>query len=85
MSYVIAVFGSRNDTLKFYNRLKQNGVKASVIATPKIPSVRCGVCVKIKWEDYEKVKKIMLGKIETNFLGFYEIKIENNKLVTKKL
>jgi len=85
MDYIIAVFNSRNAVLKCYQVLSSVGFTTSVISTPRVKGLSCGICVKIKKEDYHMIKKTLSQYDIPNFSGFYQIKKENENLVAIKL
>jgi len=85
MDYIIAVFNSRNAVLKCYQFLSSKGFDVSVISTPRVKGLSCGICVKIKKEDYYNIKKALSQYDISNFNSFYEIKKEKQNLVAIKL
>ncbi|MDD4211251.1 MAG: DUF3343 domain-containing protein [Clostridia bacterium] len=85
MNYIIALFSNRNSTLRFYNMLTRLGVRSSVISTPKIPGFNCGVCVKLNKNDYNLATNLLYRSEFSDFLGFYEIKKDGEKLYSVKI
>lgn len=71
VSYVIAVFSIRSSTMEFSLLLKNNGIRNSVIETPKAISASCGVCVKISENDVFKAKQVLKVYGVKNFVNFY--------------
>ena len=85
MDYIIAVFNSRNAVLKCQQILSSMDFITSIISTPRVKGLSCGICVKINKEDYFNIKKVLLQYDIPNFKGFYQIKKENGNLVAIKL
>jgi hypothetical protein len=85
VEYNIIVFLSRSGALKCYQILKKAGLDVSVISTPKISGLGCGICVKIKPEDFIIAKRIVTSYLIDGFVGFYEIKKQLGKLVANKI
>lgn len=72
MEYVIAVYRSRNISIKAYNFLSNNGVTCALVSTPRSANVGCGLSVKFNKADYSTVKGV-LSNAET-FVGFFLVK-----------
>ena len=72
MEYIIAVYRSRNVTLRAYNFLSSQGVTCALISTPRSANVGCGLSVKFNKADFPTVKSA-LASGET-FVGFFLVK-----------
>lgn len=81
MNYVVTVFKARSGTMKFHNFLKKNGIKSSVIATPKSVGSNCGICVKLSCDNYPLCKKMLTRSRIRDFIGFYLITKEGVKVL----
>ncbi len=46
--YYIAVFKSRNQTMKYYNTLKGERVRCEIVNTPRQVSLGCGLSVRFE-------------------------------------
>ena len=46
--YYIAVFKSRNQTMKYYNTLKAERVRCEIVNTPRQVSLGCGLSVRFE-------------------------------------
>lgn len=73
MDYVIAVYRSRNVSMRAYNFLQSKGVTCALISTPRNANVGCGLSVKFPKEALSRVRNV-LSDAET-FVGFFLVKI----------
>lgn len=69
MEYVIAVYRSRNVSMRAYNYLLKNGVTCALISTPRAANVGCGLSVKFAKHLLPSVRNT-LSQGET-FVGFF--------------
>lgn len=76
MEYVLAVYRSRNVSIKAYNFLIANGATCALVSTPRAAGVGCGLSVKMSKRDFERFAGA-LGKGET-FAGFFLYRITNS-------
>lgn len=67
------MFTSRNDTLKFYNLIKQQNGFCSIISTPHTLSRSCGISVKISSNLINYAKHLISNNNFTTFKGIYEV------------
>ena len=72
MDYIIAVYRSRNVSIRAYNFLSNNGVTCALVSTPRSANVGCGLSVKFNKADFPTVKGV-LSSAET-FVGFFLVK-----------
>jgi len=71
MNYVIAVFLSRSETLSFVNALRNMGISAIVVQTPKEAGRTCGLSAKFSYENFSEVKIFISRMRFMSFQGFY--------------
>lgn len=71
MTYFIAVFSIRTDTVQFYAFLNKNGVPASIVETPKGATASCGISVKFSGTYINKVRKLLFQSGIRSFVSFY--------------
>ena len=69
MEYVIAVYRSRNVSMRAYNYLMRNGVTCALISTPRAANVGCGLSVKFSKQALPSFRQV-LSQGET-FVGFF--------------
>ena len=82
MEYIIAVYRSRNVTLKAYNFLSSQGVTCALISTPRSANVGCGLSVKFGRHVFARVRDV-LSQGET-FVGFFLVRqTQQGSLVTR--
>ena len=67
------MFTSRNDTLRFYNLIKQYNGFCSIISTPHTLSRSCGISVKISNTLLNISKQLISNNKFFTFKGIYEI------------
>lgn len=85
-SFGIASFRSRQQVLKFETALRREGVRASVITTPRDVSVGCGLSIRYELEDFERVYALYQQLRPSNLIGFYRVtRTEGNRTVTTPL
>lgn len=85
MEYVVVSFRSRVHTVKFYQILKNGGVRCEIINTPKEAGVGCGLSVKFGKERFIFVKKVLLNANLSTFAGFFLVKIMGNQRIVKSI
>ncbi|MDD3411385.1 MAG: DUF3343 domain-containing protein, partial [Eubacteriales bacterium] len=56
--FAIASFRSRQQVLKFEAALRREGVRVSVVTTPRDVAVGCGLSVRFEPEDYDRVREV---------------------------
>ncbi|MCM1194895.1 MAG: DUF3343 domain-containing protein [Corallococcus sp.] len=76
MEYVIAIYRSRNVSMRAYNYLQNKGITCALISTPRAANVGCGLSVKFAKNVLREVRGV-LSSGET-FVGFYLVKITLN-------
>lgn len=69
---IIAVFGSRNETLYFSHILKENGFFSQIINTPKEVGRACGLSVKFSYNALTFAKNIINEKPFRTFVGIFK-------------
>jgi hypothetical protein len=84
MSYIIAIWNNRTNTLKFYNMLKKYNINASVIAVPRVAGLKCGVCVKFYKQDYKFISNLLNNMNTSDFKGLYEVSEDGIRTLTIK-
>ena len=72
MEYIIAVYRSRNVSMRAYNFLSSQGVTCALISTPRSANVGCGLSVKFSKSAFPAVRGV-LSSAET-FVGFFLVK-----------
>lgn len=71
--YGIAAFRSRQQVLMFENVLRREGVQTQVVSTPRDVSMGCGLSVRFRLEDTDRVIRT-LGRINRgNLIGVYRV------------
>lgn len=74
MEYLIAVFKSRTQVIKFHEKLRYFGIKSEVVNTPREASLGCGLSVKFATEDFGYANNILKMEGYASFAGFFKIK-----------
>ena len=78
MKYIIVMFSSRNDTMRFYSLIKKFNGFCSIINTPHSLARSCGISVKISGQQIALAKQIVNANKFDSFKGIFEINIVNN-------
>ncbi len=71
--YHFAAFRSRDNTVRFYERLRSQQVRCSVINTPKEASVGCGISVKYSPQSQKEASQALARGNYKTFIGFFEV------------
>lgn len=71
--YVIAVFKSRSETLRFADGLRGYGIWTTVVSTPKSVKAGCGLSAKFPSGDINKARFILSNGKYRSFVGFYGV------------
>ena len=69
MQYVVAVYRSRNVSIRVYNYLIKNGETCSLVSTPRAVGVGCGMSVKTTVVAVQKFRAELSSA--QSFVGFY--------------
>ena len=85
-SFGIASFRSRQQVLKFEAALRREGVRVSVITTPRDVSVGCGLSIRFELADFDRVYEVYQRLRPSNLIGFYQVtRVDGNRTVTTPL
>lgn len=74
MTYILAIFSSRNETLYFANMLRTSGIFVRIINTPKEAGQTCGISVKFQDKSLVFAKHLLTTKPFRSFEGFFSVK-----------
>ena len=85
MKYVIVMFTSRSDTMRFYSIFKRFNGFGSVINTPHSLARSCGISVKISVSQINLAKQIISSNNFSSFKGIYEINTTNNRDIPTRI
>ncbi|MBO5022107.1 MAG: DUF3343 domain-containing protein [Clostridia bacterium] len=85
MTFCIAVFRSRNETLYLANMLKSLGVQTGIINTPKEAGQACGISVRFDERLLFKVKQCLSSKPFRAFAGFYRITQTSGRIKVERI
>ena len=85
-SFGIASFRSRQQVLKFENALRREGMRVSIITTPRDVAVGCGLSIRFELEDFQPIFDAYQRLRPTNLIGFYQVdRSEGNRTTTRPL
>ena len=73
-NFCIAAFRSRLQVMAFEDALKQHGLKASIVTTPRDFALGCGLSVRFEEADFPRVKALYQAMGLGNLIGFYRVK-----------
>jgi hypothetical protein len=85
MEYLIAVFKSRTQVMKFYEKLLDCRIPADIVNTPREASLGCGLSVKFGCGYYFYVKKILYSDCLHSFVGIFKVTESGNHLSVRPL
>lgn len=71
--YGIAAFRSRQQVLRFEDALHREGVAASVMTTPRAVALGCGLSVRFRIENAERVRAVLRRENPGNLIGLYRV------------
>ncbi len=84
MNFVIAVFGSRSETLSYANVLKRLSIPVMVIQTPKEAGRSCGLSAKFSYQYFEQCKQVLKNMRYMSFNGFYlEQNVSGRRVISR--
>ena len=72
MTEILAVFRSRSQAADCNTRLKNFGISASLVNTPKEANVGCGLSVKIPQQLLDKARILVKNGNYSAFYGFFK-------------
>ncbi len=73
-NFCIAAFRSRLQVMAFEEALKQHGVQASIVTTPRAVALGCGLSVRFDEADFPRAKALYKAMGLGNLIGFYRVK-----------
>ena len=73
MSFCLAAFRSRNETLYLANILNNGGYRVSIINTPKDAGLSCGISVKFEERFLPIIRSIIMTKPFRSFAGIFRV------------
>lgn len=72
-NFCIAAFRSRLQVMAFEEALKKQGMKASIVTTPRAVALGCGLSVRFEEADFPRVKALYQALGLGNLIGFYRV------------
>lgn len=72
-NFCIASFSSRLQVMAFEEALKKQGMKASIVTTPRAVALGCGLSVRFEEKDAARVKTLYKTLGLGNLIGFYRV------------
>lgn len=72
-NFCIAAFSSRLQVMAFEEALKNQGLKASIVTTPRAVALGCGLSVRFEERDAKRVKAVYQAMGLGNLIGFYRV------------
>jgi len=72
-NFCIASFSSRLQVMAFEEALKHQGMKASIVTTPRAVALGCGLSVRFEEKDAPRVKALYKALGLGNLIGFYRV------------
>lgn len=85
-AFGIASFRSRQQVLKFENALRREGVRVSIITTPRDVAVGCGLSIRFELDEFDAVLDAYHRYRPSNLIGFYQVeRTPGNRTITRPL
>ena len=72
-NFCIAAFASRLQVMNFEAAMKQQGMNASIVTTPRAVALGCGLSVRFEEQDAARVKALYKALGLGNLIGFYRV------------
>lgn len=72
-NFCIAAFRSRLQVMAFEEALKERGIRASIVTTPRAVSLGCGLSVRFEERDAVRVRALYQALGLGNLIGFYRV------------
>ena len=72
-NFCIASFSSRLQVMAFEEALKKQGLKASIVTTPRAVALGCGLSVRFEEKEAARVKALYKALGLGNLIGFYRV------------
>ena len=72
-NFCIAAFRSRLQVMAFEEALKERGMKAEIVTTPRAVSLGCGLSVRFDERELVRVKALYQALGLGNLIGFYRV------------
>ena len=85
MSFCLAAFRSRNETLYLANILNSGGYRVSIINTPKDAGLSCGISVKFEERFLPVIRSIIMSKPFRSFAGIFRVLVEGQRNTYERL
>ena len=71
--YYVFAFSERTESMKFFDKLRRNGVYSALNNTQRIITLGCGLSVRLTAGNYPYAVKLFSSSDYRTFLGAYEI------------
>lgn len=62
--YSVALFYSVSGALRAEKLIKEAGITCKLIPVPRHLSSDCGLCLRFRTEDEERIREVLKGKVE---------------------
>jgi hypothetical protein len=85
MKKYLAVFRSRTDVLFFIERLRENGVFAKTVPTPKELKLGCGISAEFSNNSLALAKKLINTGNFPSFYSFVSVENRGGRTLTVKI
>ena len=72
-NFCIAAFASRLQVMAFEELLRQRGIHASIVTTPRAVALGCGLSVRFELRDAMDVYAVYQTARPGNLIGFYRV------------
>lgn len=86
MNYILASFGSRNETIAFARLLRSAGLGSNIINTPSALSQQgCSISVQLPSGALALAQRVVTGAKYQSFRGFFVVYFKNGQQIIEKV
>lgn len=71
--YGVAAFRSRQQVIMFEGALRRSGIETRIVSTPRDVSMGCGLSVRFRLEDTDRVIRVLRQVSTSNLIGLYRV------------
>lgn len=72
-TFGIAAFRSRQQVLRLESAMRREGAAVSVMTTPREVALGCGLSLRFRMEDLERIERTIADQRPGNLVGVYRV------------
>ena len=78
-SFGVAAFRSRQQVMRMNDWFRKEGLKTSVVSTPREISAGCGLSIRFDLKDLSSVRRATTAARPSNMIGLYRVDAKNGQ------